>query len=347
METIQLVSVFDTTITDNNLGNEIIMDAVYGILRDIFPFCFFIKVPYLESIGPQGLKYLASSDYIFFGGTNSLSSDMKQYRQWGVDESNIDLLKNVVMMGIGWWQYQGKPTSYTRTLLGKVLHKECIHSARDSYTAQMMWDAGIENVVVTGCPTLWKIDNIHCATIPIEKSDEVLLTVTNYCQNPNLDSRFVSLLEKHYAKLHCWIQGPEDYEYARKLNPDINFIPPSIKSLDSFLSSSKSLDYVGTRLHAGIRALQHRRRSIIIGVDNRALEMAKDFNLPVVNREEINAIEERITGSWSTDIKLPHDEIKKWSNQFSNLLRNPVTPPDPSLLKKIFGRSLRKFITRS
>ena len=50
---------------------------------------------------------------------------------------------------------------------------------------------------------------------------------------------------------------------------------------------SENIDYVGTRLHAGIRALQHKKRTIIIGIDNRAIEKAKDFNLTVIDRKNI------------------------------------------------------------
>jgi len=79
-----------------------------------------------------------------------------------------------------------------------------------------------------------------------------------------------------------------------------------------------SLDYVGTRLHAGIRALQKSRRTIIIGIDNRSLEKAKDFDITVVERKNLNGLKSRIKKPFTTRIKLPKKEIQRWKSQFQN-----------------------------
>ena len=60
------------------------------------------------------------------------------------------------------------------------------------------------------------------------------------------------------------------------------------------MDSDKELDYVGTRLHAGVRAMQKGRRSIILSIDNRAREMGKDYNLNVIERNDIYKLEEYI-----------------------------------------------------
>jgi len=323
-----LVSVFDTTITDNNLGNEIIMEAVYNVLRSVFPWAFFIKLPYLEAVGPESLRYLQRSDYVFFGGTNSLTSDMRKYKQWGIDEQNAEVISNVVLMGMGWWQYQGPPTPYTRRLLGKVLDHSLLHAVRDTYTAEKLREAGFGNVIVTGCPSMWSLTPEHCQSVPTHKSDDVLLTVTNYNQDPQNDLNFVRLLSRKYRKLYCWIQGPEDYDYAKHLSPDIYFIPPNLKALDEFLATNSHVDYVGTRLHAGIRALQFKKRTIILGIDNRAIEKGKDFSLPVIPRGDLDALEKKIDESFETRLKLPLSDIQRWLGQFADASDRVGVQPD-------------------
>ncbi len=69
----QLVSVFDTSICDNNLGNQIIMEAVNTQLHELFPQAFFLRLPYLDSIGAESIRYIGESQHVFFGGTNALS----------------------------------------------------------------------------------------------------------------------------------------------------------------------------------------------------------------------------------------------------------------------------------
>ncbi len=55
------------------------------------------------------------------------------------------------------------------------------------------------------------------------------------------------------------------------------------------------------------------RRTIIIGVDNRAAELHKDFGIPVVLQEDIVQLENIIASEFSTKIKLPNEKYKKFS----------------------------------
>jgi polysaccharide pyruvyl transferase WcaK-like protein len=83
------------------------------------------------------------------------------------------------------------------------------------------------------------------------------------------------------------------------------------------LSSDRQLDYVGNRLHAGLRALQHGRRSIIVEIDNRAREMAADFGLPTVTRDDFRRLEQMIEDPLEIAIRVPDAEIARWKQQFA------------------------------
>lgn len=315
------ISVFDTTISDNNLGNEIIMDSVYFHLREIFLNDFFFKLPYME-ITPHTIQYIKWSDLVFFGGTNSLTSKMEKYKQWGLSLKNTFSIKDVVLMGLGWWQYQTEKTSfYTRILLKSSLSHKFIHAVRDSYTEQKLKEIGFDNVLNTGCPTLWRLDSEFCKKIKKSKSNKVVFTLTDYNKNPFLDQRIIEILEKNYEQIFFWVQGSGDYDYINKelkINKNIEIISPNLASFDNVLNNEE-VDYIGTRLHAGIRALQYKRRTMIIGIDNRATEMAKNFNIPVLLRDEVDKLDEFINSEYETKINLPIENIQKWKNQFINL----------------------------
>lgn len=340
-----MISVFDTSICDNNLGNQIIMDSVNQYLRQIFPSDFFIKLPYLDSIGDEAIRYIRNSEYIFLGGTNALSSEMENYKQIGIDHNNYKHIQNIILTGVGWWQYQGEISDYTREILKNCLHTHRYHSVRDSYTKDKLSTIGINNVLVTGCPTLWQLTDEHCENIKKEKSEHVLLTFTNYSQDKS-DYELLQILKENYNKIFIWIQGPEDLEYAQNFSTELNILPPNLKSLDQLLSSDMSLDYVGTRCHAGIRAMQFMRRCIIIGVDNRALEMQKDFNLPVISRDNLSSLPGVINSRFETRLNLPFDKIKQWIGQFKennesaiNNILNNTQNKSPSLkpISNVFG----------
>jgi len=310
------ISVFDTTVSNYNLGNQIIMESVYRHLKEIFPMDFFFKLPYME-ITDNTLTYISWSDLIFFGGTNSLCGEMDKYAQWGLNKTNYKKIKNVILMGIGWWQYQDVINKYTRKLLTHSLSNTYLHSVRDSYTEAKLNSIGFNNVVNTGCPTLWELTEQHCAGIPEEKSEEVVFTITDYMKNQQRDMEIFDILKKNYSKIYVWIQGMGDYDYIKKtLNlQNITIIGPDLRYYDEFLATTE-VDYVGTRLHAGIRAMQYKRRTTIIGIDNRAAEMCRDFNIPVLSEKEIYRLNEGLNSSFGTRINLPHEKIRQWKSQF-------------------------------
>jgi hypothetical protein len=145
----------------------------------------------------------------------------------------------------------------------------------------------------------------------------VLLTFTEYNQSPKEDRLLFDILLKHYSKIMFWPQMFGDYAYAKKIaGSKVEFVDPSVNALDDMLNGV-AVDYVGTRLHAGIRALQHFRRTIIIAVDNRATEMGKDFNLPILPREQLGThLGQMISTGWKTSIRINAGVIARWRNQF-------------------------------
>ena len=79
----KVISILDTTISDYNLGNQIIMEAVNDILDELFWDDFMFRLQYAERFGRQSLRHMRHSDYIFWGGTNALTSHMNKYKQMG------------------------------------------------------------------------------------------------------------------------------------------------------------------------------------------------------------------------------------------------------------------------
>ncbi|SFF45301.1 polysaccharide pyruvyl transferase family protein [Thermoflexibacter ruber] len=314
-----LIGVLNPAITTSNLGDQIISDAVYRELNKMFPMHFFIDFPTTLSLTKKVYKRMKKTKYSFVGGTNILSSNFLKYKQWQLGIKDALRGNDVVLMGVGWWQYQKKPNLYTATILKRVLHKEILHSVRDEYTRQQLLSIGIKNVINTGCPTTWELTPDFCSTIPSTKGDSVVFTLTDYNKDKANDKEMIRLLVEHYQTVYFWPQGISDIEYFKNFRqdfPNIEIVPPLLKSYDKLLSNLESLDYVGTRLHGGIRALHRGKRSIIIGIDNRAKEMAKDIKLPVVNRGDIQTLKSQILYPMDCQLNIPISSIEQWKSQF-------------------------------
>jgi hypothetical protein len=312
------ISIYDTTICDDNLGNQIIMDAINPMIEKLFQDDFIIKLQYLEKFNQQSHRHIRESKYTFFGGTNALSSQMNRYSQMGFTLTDTLRISNVVLVGVGWWQYQKKPNLYTRYLLQRILHREVIHSVRDEYTKNYLQSIGIENVINTSCPTVWGLNNAEYANLSIKRSDKVVCTLTDYHQNPISDSAFLHQMIQKYGSCYLWLQGAGDRQYFDSLGMppgSIKLIPPKLSAYDQFLIEH-DVDYVGTRLHAGIRALQKGRRALILGIDNRAMEIGKNIGLNVCDRKDHDSISRFCQNSDFTQLRIPEKEIQIWQKQF-------------------------------
>lgn len=313
------IGLINPSIGTANMGDIIIYDAVYNHLRIMFKDAFLTNYPSHLHTSYDAKLGMAKNDVVFVGGTNLLSSYMDNYYQWKLDPNDKFFLKNkVVLMGVGWWQYQNKPNAYTKKLLTSILSKDYIHSVRDSYTRDMLKSIGINNVVNTTCPTLWNLTSNHCSKIQLKRTTEVVTTLTYYKSNERLDRQLLEILTDNYEKVYLWVQGIQDVNYLKKIYPEfkkIILVPPTMEAFNSILENP-NMEYVGTRLHAGIRAIQKGKRTLILAVDNRALEISKDTNLNVIPIEEVEKIQGFIKGEYNTSLNLPIEEIASWKNQF-------------------------------
>lgn len=312
------VAIFDTAAASRNLGDQIIMDAVHRQLRAITPEAFFVSVPTHEIVGPQGKALIRESAATVVGGTNLLSSAMNKYAQWKVGLRELRWLRDVILLGVGWWQYQHEPNAYTRMLLNRFLHHGRPHSLRDGYTARRLAGLGFDQALNTSCVTLWEMTPERQAAIPQQRSGSVVATLTDYKPAPEADIAFLQMLQARYENVFLWIQGARDFAYIRSLGlAGIELVDPQLAAYDQLLESGISLDYVGTRLHAGVRALSRGRRSIILGVDNRATEISSDTGLTVISRDAgVNALEAAVTSEFDTRLDLPWELIERWRQGF-------------------------------
>jgi hypothetical protein len=63
--------------------------------------------------------------------------------------------------------------------------------------------------------------------------------------------------------------------------------------------------------------MQKRRRCLVIAIDNRATEISKDFELPVLPRRKSAEVLNWIYGEAPTRVKLPLNAIAAWRAQFT------------------------------
>jgi polysaccharide pyruvyl transferase WcaK-like protein len=345
------ICLVDTSICTDNLGDETIMDAVNAIVWDMFPGAFITRVPSHEALSGRTRRLIYNADLCFVGGTNLISSALHPVGLWRVtpEDANIFASTHTVLLGVGWNDYQTSATPATRKFLQRALSPSFSHSVRDHYTAQHLKQCGIKTLS-TSCMTTWSLTPEHCASIPTEKSDTALITLTKWRAAPEADGEFIQAVKRHYRKVLFFPQQKADLSYLHSLGfGEIEVAATTNEGYTAFLEK-EVVDVIGSRLHGGIRALQKGRRALILAVDNRAAEIARDTNLPVRDRADIPAIEGWIDAGDRTVVQLPERAINEWKAQFSpeNLentrARERGRPPEPDFRKLPFGgHTLRRF----
>ena len=63
-------------------------------------------------------------------------------------------------------------------------------------------------------------------------------------------------------------------------------------------------------------ALQHKKRTIILAIDNRVRDMKRTYNLNSIERDNIEELEKVLLSEWETKICINKKNIEKWLSQF-------------------------------
>lgn len=308
-----IIGLLDTSLESQNLGDSIILESVNRELQmaQIEPV---ISLPTHRRWSDSEKSQASVVDFWILSGTNILGSRPFFKSQWplGFDEINL-LAGKVLLFGCGWQKDRSFLNKGYLLLLKYLLSKKHIHSVRDSMTKRIIQEINGLKVLNTSCPTLWNLETKIDFSLDRRA---VVATLTDYSRNHDKDSYLLSFLKKEFETVYLWPQGSDDQEYARYLSKDLVILDRTLEEFNSALNTASA--YVGTRLHAGIKALQLGLPYLIVSVDNRAREIGKDTNLNVFSREKL----EKLTMSSifrKHELHLPLGEIKEIRNQIGNL----------------------------
>lgn len=159
-------------------------------------------------------------------------------------------------------------------------------------------------------------------TNTIKKSDEVVFTLTAPSETDPKDDRdqiIIDILRRNYSKVYYWPQAFLDRNYINKFSntEGIEILEVSKSVYDDFLQTHDA-DYVGTRLYGGIYAMRHKRRAIILSIDERARGINESNNLNCVDKNNLEGLEPLIQSEFQTTIKMNQDAIETWKKQFKS-----------------------------
>lgn len=310
----------------NNLGDLVIYESIKQLLKELFPQTEIVRISTHTTFGTFEKTIINQAYLTFVGGSNLLTSNIRHFNRFTpVKKKGFYLFPgfgNTILIGAGWSEYQKTPDWATKIYYKKILHKSYYQSVRDSYSATHLSKTGIKKIINTCCPSTWNLKPEFINSFQ-RSLNTVLYTVNGFHNNPEIDHRTIELIFKSEQRdIFFFGQTMLDFNYFTNLDiykknkHKFKIMNYDYQELIQLLNTIK-LNYIGARLHGGIRCLQQNNPTLILGLDNRAFEIKKDTMLNVIAREDINAIQEWIEGKYiPPSLRLPNSNISSWKNQF-------------------------------
>ncbi|MBN2850377.1 MAG: polysaccharide pyruvyl transferase family protein, partial [Erysipelotrichaceae bacterium] len=212
------IVLWSPSVSSLNLGDGVITDGVKKQIGFLLKGNMVVEVSTHLPLNAYYGRFFREFDYKFVCGSNLLKSSFFGLNaQWDIKPWQKKMVGPAILVGAGWWRYGNKPNLYTRLLLRGVLSRKYVHSVRDQYTEDILRSIGIDNVVNTGCASMWDLTPEHCAQIPREKAKNVVFTLTDYRTDTKNDTLLIEGLLRNYETVYFWPQGSGDARYFESL----------------------------------------------------------------------------------------------------------------------------------
>lgn len=275
-----------------NRGDQIISRSTEREVKILFPNAIVKSISTHNYPSFSEILEIRKADYTFVGGSNLLWFRFFPAASWKIGLLQLLLVRNIVLLGVGWGSYEMKIGIWGRFVAKLILSKTMLHSTRDAYTEQKVKDMGVYNVINTGCHTTWDYDLSSKSKDEFsENRDMMLFTLTDYRKNIKLDQISIDLAHSVCNDIYFWVQGSKDLEYLNSFKHNFKILDVDLAELEIFIKNNVNrLLYFGTRLHCGILCMEYKVPSLIIKVDNRAAEMSKSLHLPIIDRDKIKEV---------------------------------------------------------
>lgn len=280
----RVVAFINPRLSTSNVGDVFIEDGVKRLLRydpdasfDIDP-----RQPILST----DIDRINEADAAVIVGTNLWYRHMAKPGRWQFRISDLKRIRvPIVPIGVGTTRHFGEDNGFDYDTLEqlRIIHASCnVGSARDIRTAEALSQAGIANVAVTGCPTMFRTLAPTWRLRRNPGASKIVLTVRKG-QKKNVH-RLLKLLRRRGLEPVVAAQQPGD----RFLSYGIPLVRRAIPTLfrwtiDSYLRLvEECAGAIGWRLHGNMLHLAHGRPAMLFSNCSRGDSFCDLFGLPTL-----------------------------------------------------------------
>lgn len=318
----------------HNIGDAFVYDSSLKLINydklGVLP----IANPDFDKIERLNEEY----DYVFLRGSNYVHKDMNWSRA-------IEVLKRLRIPVLAWGIGAQAPvkgkielSEETKTVLRMMADSTTSIGVRGAYSAQVLWDIGIHNIRIVGCPTAFRRNdpNLRIKLPELANVKDVGITLRRevsptYAQNieryltfhrdlvKDLAARFdVTLMaqgeveEKKIVfgtpeqreegiaalKANKWVADWYLDETMEKLHRERLFYSDVVADYEALVQQKDLV--LGYRLHGNLMALSNGTPSVYFTYDSRTQEFAETFQIP--SYDVFSGKEFRLEDYWQQDL---------------------------------------------
>ncbi len=298
----------------HNIGDAFVFDSSLKLLNFDYLDALEIANPNYADIDRINAEY----DYVFLRGSNYIHQDMN----W---ENATEVLKRLKIPVVAWGIGAQAPvkgklelSEQSKLMLRLMADSTTSVGVRGAYSAQVLWDLGIKNVRIVGCPTAFRRNNpnLEIKLRPLEQVKTAGVTLRRevsgtYARDieqyltfhrdmvKDLASRFDVVLmaqgeveekkivfgtaeqrEEGIAELKAneWVRKWYLDDELEKLHRDRLFYSDVVADYEALVQQKDMV--LGYRLHGNLMALANGTPSVYFTYDSRTVEFAETYQIP-------------------------------------------------------------------
>ncbi len=331
----RVLAFINPKLSTRNVGDLFIEDAVKRILS--YDAAESIDIDPRQPITDQHIAEINRCDAAVIVGTNLWYRQLARPGRWCFTAEQLKAIRvPIIPLGVGTTRHVGEDNAFDDDTLRqlRIIHDSCHQaSVRDERTREALAEAGIRNVTLTGCPTLYRslaaqwtmrpLDSERPVGVspsrmnsfpvratpysalgvqPYRRENHVALTVRKG-QRRNVRS-LVQILQRKRFTLTVAAQQDKD----RFLGWGIPWFAPSVPTLYRYDLApyvdlvERSFGAIGCRLHGNMFHLSHGNPAVFLANCSRAESYCQTYGLPYyycpdhesLTAEQLNEAVERL-----------------------------------------------------
>ncbi len=290
----QSLAFINPSLSTKNTGDLFIADSVRRILR--FDDRRSIHVDPRKPLSDQQLDQINATDAAIIVGTNLWYRKLEHPGRWMFTADQLRRIRvPIIPLGVGTTRHGEEDTGFEAGSIEqlRLIHESCaVASARDPRTVEELEAAGIRNVRMTGCPTMFRSLAPEWR-LRTKDSTRVVVTV-RHGQKGNV-RRMLRRLEEVGLEPVVAAQQEKD-NFTRQSIPLLRKAVPTVYEYDArpyMALVEEAMGAIGWRLHGNMIHLAHGNPAILFSNCSRGESFCEAFDLPVIRCPDHHRLTER------------------------------------------------------